>query len=122
MLFFILHDAFLQYRRWCVVSISSSPSGGLHLGVQEIVFPRASKNKKLSNIIRLYINQADVPPDHRPSPCTRSNESPAGGHDPPKAESSWDTVQDKHDVPEAIFPIFRLETEITCAIFRWGYM
>jgi len=61
-------------------------------------FPRTRKNKKLSNIIRLYINKADVSPDQRPSPYARSNESPAGGQDPPKAESSWDTVHDKHNV------------------------
>jgi len=51
----------------------------------------------------LYKNKADVSPDHRPSPCTRSNESTAGGQEPPKAEFSWDTDQDKHKVSEAIF-------------------
>jgi len=65
---------------------------------------------------------ADVSPDHRPSPCTRSDESPAGGQDPPKAESSWDTIQDKNNASESIFyNSFRLETEITCAIFSWDY-
>lgn len=72
--------------------------------MQEIVFPRTRKNKKLSNVKLLYINKADVAPDHRPPPCTTSNESPAGGQDPPKAETSWDTVQGKRNVSEAIFP------------------